>query len=76
MLSQAFSLQRHSWFCTLKACDNIAQGETLGSEADTTIDRLKEELKKANIDFASMDRNEPARVEDPFGQRRGSRALS
>src|SRR5450755_2623811 len=32
--------------------------------ADTTIERMKEELKKDNIDYAGMDRNDPGRVED------------
>ena len=34
------------------------------AEADGTIERLKEELKKAAIDFAAIDRNDPATVED------------
>lgn len=34
------------------------------AEADTTIDRLKEELRKAGIDYASIDRNDPQRVEE------------
>jgi preprotein translocase subunit SecD len=32
-------------------------------EAQQTIERLKEDLRKANIDFASMENNEPASVE-------------
>src|SRR6267154_1272019 len=32
--------------------------------ADTTIERLKEELKKDNIDYVSMDRNDPNKLED------------
>jgi len=38
--------------------------EALRSEADTVMERLKEELRKARIDYAAMDRNEPARVEE------------
>jgi preprotein translocase subunit SecD len=34
------------------------------AEADQTIERLKEDLRKANIEYASMDRNDPQRVED------------
>ncbi len=37
--------------------------EAAGSEADGVIERLKEELRKARIDYASIDRNEPATVE-------------
>jgi preprotein translocase subunit SecD len=33
------------------------------AEAQQTIERLKEDLRKANIDFASMDSNDPATVE-------------
>src|ERR1700730_4721563 len=33
------------------------------ADALTTIERLKDELKKANIDFASMDSNEPNSVD-------------
>src|ERR1700730_7138656 len=33
------------------------------AEALATIERLKDELKKANIDFASMDNNEPNSVD-------------
>src|SRR5436190_894363 len=33
------------------------------AEALTTIERLKDELKKANIDFASIDSNEPNSVD-------------
>jgi preprotein translocase subunit SecD len=32
-------------------------------EAQQTIERLKEDLRKANIDFASMENNEPASVD-------------
>jgi preprotein translocase subunit SecD len=34
------------------------------ADADQTIERMKEELRKQNIDYASMDRNDPTRVED------------
>ena len=34
------------------------------ADADTTIDRLKEDLKKQNIQWQSMDRNEPQSVQD------------
>jgi protein-export membrane protein SecD len=32
--------------------------------ADNTIDRMKEELKKDNIEYSAMDRNDPNRLED------------
>jgi preprotein translocase subunit SecD len=32
--------------------------------ADSAIDRLKEELKKDNIDFTSIDRNDPQTLQD------------
>src|SRR5712692_7559315 len=32
--------------------------------ADTTIDRLKEELKKDNLEYSGIDRNDPATLED------------
>ena len=34
------------------------------SEAEQTMERLKEELRKAGIDYTAMDRNDPTRVED------------
>jgi preprotein translocase subunit SecD len=34
------------------------------AEADQTMDQLKEELKKQNITWASMDHNDPQRLED------------
>src|ERR1700675_1365489 len=34
------------------------------SVADSTIERIKDELKKANIEGAELTRNEPTRVED------------
>ena len=36
------------------------------AEADQTIERLKEELKKQNIDFAAIDRNDPQRSRMPI----------
>ena len=33
------------------------------AEADGIIDRLKEALRKQNVDYASLDRNEPANIE-------------
>ena len=33
-------------------------------EADSTIERLKEDLKKAGVDYASMDRNDPQVLQD------------
>ena len=33
-------------------------------EADQAIERLKEDLRKANIDYASIDRNDPQKVEE------------
>jgi preprotein translocase subunit SecD len=38
--------------------------DAVKAEADNVIERLKEELKRANVDFASMDRNDPTRIED------------
>lgn len=37
--------------------------DAVKGDALTTIDRIKDELKKANIDFASMDTNEPNSVD-------------
>jgi preprotein translocase subunit SecD len=34
------------------------------AEADATIERLKDDLKKAGIDYASMDRNDPQNIQD------------
>ena len=39
------------------------------SEAEQTMERMKEEMRKAGIDFASLDRNDP----DPCGGRRQHR---
>ena len=38
--------------------------EALRSEADMTIERLTEELRRARVDYASIDRNEPATIEE------------
>src|SRR5260370_31116180 len=38
--------------------------DAVKAEADNIIERLKEELKRANIDFATMARNDPMRIED------------
>src|SRR5579863_7275156 len=32
--------------------------------ADNAIDRMKDEFKKDNIDFSTIDRNDPSRLED------------
>ncbi|MGH9658757.1 MAG: protein translocase subunit SecD [Bryobacteraceae bacterium] len=37
--------------------------DALKGEADNTIDRLREELRKAVIDYTAIDRNDPATVE-------------
>jgi preprotein translocase subunit SecD len=34
------------------------------AEADQTMERMKEDLRKQSIDYASLDRNEPTRVDD------------
>lgn len=34
------------------------------SEADQTIERLKEEMRKAGIDYSALDRNDPSSVDD------------
>jgi preprotein translocase subunit SecD len=34
------------------------------AEADSTIERLKDDLKKAGVDYASMDRNDPQTIQD------------
>lgn len=34
------------------------------SEAEQTMERMKEEMRRAGIDYASIDRNDPTRVED------------
>ena len=38
--------------------------DAMKAEADQAIERLKDELRKAGIDYAAIDRNDPARVED------------
>jgi len=38
--------------------------DAVKADADTTIDRLKEDLKKQNITYVSMDRNEPKDIGD------------
>src|SRR6266567_1969065 len=38
--------------------------DAVKAEADQTIERLKEELSKANIDYGGADRNDPQRIED------------
>jgi len=38
--------------------------DAVKADADQTMERLKEDLRKQNITWASMDRNDPQRVED------------
>src|ERR1700676_626207 len=38
--------------------------DALKAEADNVMDRLKEDVKRADIDYAGMDRNDPMRIED------------
>jgi preprotein translocase subunit SecD len=38
--------------------------DALKVEADQAIEQLKEELRKANIEYAGIDRNDPQRIED------------
>jgi preprotein translocase subunit SecD len=38
--------------------------DALKAEADNVMDRLKEDLKRADIDYASMERNDPMRIEE------------
>src|SRR5690348_17907170 len=38
--------------------------DAVKGEADIVINRLKDDLKKENITWTSIDRNDPARVED------------
>ena len=37
--------------------------DAVKAEAEQTIERMKDELRKASIDFAPMDRNEPTSVD-------------
>src|SRR3982751_4313248 len=34
------------------------------AEADATIDRIKDELRKAGVDYGSIDRNDPQSIQD------------
>src|SRR5436853_538091 len=38
--------------------------DAVKAEADQTIERLKDELNRGAIDYASLDRNDPMRIED------------
>src|SRR5580692_11873942 len=38
--------------------------DALKAEADQVIERLKDDLNKASIDFVGLDRNDPQRIED------------
>jgi preprotein translocase subunit SecD len=38
--------------------------DAVKAEADQMIDRLKEEMKKQNVEFASIDRNDPKSIEE------------
>jgi preprotein translocase subunit SecD len=38
--------------------------DALKAEADQTIERMKDELNKAGVDYASLDRNDPMTIED------------
>ena len=38
--------------------------DALKAEADNLIERFKDELNKGGFDYAAMDRNDPARIED------------
>jgi preprotein translocase subunit SecD len=38
--------------------------DALKAEADNVMDRLKEDLKRADIDYASVERNDPMRIEE------------
>ena len=38
--------------------------DAVKAEADQVMERLKDELTKAGVDYASLDRNEPMRIED------------
>ena len=38
--------------------------DAVKAEADQTIERMKDEMRKQNVDYASLDRNDPTTVED------------
>jgi preprotein translocase subunit SecD len=38
--------------------------DAIKAEADNVMDRMKEDLKRADIDYASMEHNDPTRIED------------
>src|SRR5208283_3614603 len=38
--------------------------DAIKADADQTMERLKEDLRKQSVTWASMDRNEPQKVED------------
>ena len=38
--------------------------DAIKTEADGAIERMKEEMRKQSVDYASIDRNDPATVED------------
>ncbi|MEO7650088.1 MAG: protein translocase subunit SecD, partial [Bryobacteraceae bacterium] len=38
--------------------------DALKAEADNVIERMKEEARRSNVDYASLDRNDPMRIED------------
>src|SRR3954462_1398843 len=38
--------------------------DALKAEADQVMERLKDELNKAGVDYAGLDRNDPMRIED------------
>src|ERR1039457_3008293 len=38
--------------------------DAIKTEADGAIERMKEEMRKQSLDYASIDRNDPATVED------------
>src|SRR5437660_2843918 len=38
--------------------------DAVKAEADQVIERLKDELNRGGIDYASLDRNDPQRIED------------
>ena len=38
--------------------------DAIKTEADQAIERMKDEMRKQSIDYAAIDRNDPATVED------------